>query len=659
MPNTYSKQIVYLSKAQYQTLVSEGSITVDGTTVTYNENDIYVTPQAEPVTDVQVNGSSVTSNGVANIPVASSTTFGVTAIGDGLMKGSSNKVMISSATDSQIKAGLSAYYPVTPSQQNKAVFYGLSKVAGADLANETVTLGTYPDASKAAIQHMLGTDTLLAPNETDPFTAAHAVGELFTANGKLYRVTAAVAISDAMTVGTNCEEVSVVSAFPRDVQINGSSIVVNGVATIPYASDQNSGGIVRANDSYGIAYAGQGLLAVNCADGTMIKAGTNAFQPIVPYFQNASVFYGLAKAAGDSTQSASSNTVGTYTAEAKAAIKTMLGISENSDVFLVTLTADPNNDTFYTYDKTYNEVEAAILSGKTVIAANLVETEPDKKEYSYYSLGYFCHSLQYPNLRTISFTDGYGSLQLYSDGTAEYSSYDIAQIFDGASQGDTWATWSADKLSQVTGVADVQVNGTSVLNNGVANVQVNNLKGITVDSNNKLTTSPAGDSVIKEGTDGYLPISPSRQHRSVFYGLAKAAGDTTQSASSNAVGTYTSEAKAAIQSMLGIDLATIATQVEIPLVETVTGTTPSITGQPNTRYNCGEVSTITIVPPASGSVDVYFTSGSTASVLTVMPPTGLTMRWPTWFDDTALEANTIYEILITDGQYGSVMTWQA
>lgn len=105
--------------------------------------------------------------------------------------------------------------------------------------------------------------------------------------------------------------------------------------------------------------------------------------------------------------------------------------------------------------------------------------------------------------------------------------------------------------------------------------------------------------------------------------------------------------------MLGIDLASIASEVEIPLVETVSGTTPSITGQPNTRYTCGEVSTISITPPASGTVDVIFESGSTAAVLTVPN----TVKWPAWFDATALETNTIYEILITDGVYGAVMTW--
>ena len=92
---------------------------------------------------------------------------------------------------------------------------------------------------------------------------------------------------------------------------------------------------------------------------------------------------------------------------------------------------------------------------------------------------------------------------------------------------------------------------------------------------------------------------------------------------------------------------------EIPLVETVTGTTPTITGQPNVRYVCGEVTTIDITPPSSGSIDVIFTSGATAAVLT-LPSTVL---MPEWFDATSLDADTIYEILITDGVYGSVLSW--
>ena len=61
---------------------------------------------------------------------------------------------------------------------------------------------------------------------------------------------------------------------------------------------------------------------------------------------------------------------------------------------------------------------------------------------------------------------------------------------------------------------------------------------------------------------------------------------------------------------------------------------------------CGEVSTLDIVLPASGIVDVVFESGSTPTVLTITPPTGMTVEWANGFDPTALEADTLYELNI-------------
>ena len=81
----------------------------------------------------------------------------------------------------------------------------------------------------------------------------------------------------------------------------------------------------------------------------------------------------------------------------------------------------------------------------------------------------------------------------------------------------------------------------------------------------------------------------------------------------------------------------------------VSGTTPAITAAANTQYICGEVATLDITLPASGCIDVVFLSGSTATVLTVTPPTGATVKWANGFDPTALEANTTYEINIKDG----------
>ena len=195
-------------------------------------------------------------------------------------------------------------------------------------------------------------------------------------------------------------------------------------------------------------------------------------------------------------------------------------------------------------------------------------------------------------------------------------------------------------------VQDVQVNGVSVLTNGVANVPIGSSntfgvfktladRGISV-TNGKLEISAASDSQIKNGSSGYRSAPTNRQHVASFYGLAKAAGDTTQSASSNAVGNYTDSAKSAIHEMLNGAVF-------------VSGTTPVINALPGVRYVCGEVATLEIIVPASGCIDVTFESGTTATVLTVTPPTGVTLKWANGFDPDNLDADTTYEINICDG----------
>ena len=128
------------------------TITVDG-----NGTDLY--SPAAPVSDVQVNGTSVVTSGVANIPLASGSSAGVAQFNSeyGIaVNGTTGNAYISPASDAYIKAGTRGYNPICPVNQHKATFYGLAKVAGVDLASATVTLGTYPDNAKAAIQAMLG-----------------------------------------------------------------------------------------------------------------------------------------------------------------------------------------------------------------------------------------------------------------------------------------------------------------------------------------------------------------------------------------------------------------------------------------------------------------------------------------------------------------------
>jgi len=91
-------------------------------------------------------------------------------------------------------------------------------------------------------------------------------------------------------------------------------------------------------------------------------------------------------------------------------------------------------------------------------------------------------------------------------------------------------------------------------------------------------------------------------------------------------------------------------------VVTVTGTTPTIDALPGVRYVCGEVTTLGITLPSSGIVDVTFESGSTATVLMVTPPSGVTLKWANGFDPTSLDADTTYEINICDG-LGVAASW--
>lgn len=111
---------------------------------------------ADQVDDVQVNGASVVQNGVANIPKATDSTLGVMTAGQGLFASSTGAIVINKAQLRDIKRGDGHYLPIVTVNQHEAVFYGLAKVAGADMASSDNPVGTYTDAAKTAIQNMLG-----------------------------------------------------------------------------------------------------------------------------------------------------------------------------------------------------------------------------------------------------------------------------------------------------------------------------------------------------------------------------------------------------------------------------------------------------------------------------------------------------------------------
>ena len=70
-----------------------------------------------------------------------------------------------------------------------------------------------------------------------------------------------------------------------DIQINGTSIISNNIANIPIAT-WNTLGVVKAGADYGVGMltgGNLGIISVQKADTSLIKAGTNIYKPIVPY----------------------------------------------------------------------------------------------------------------------------------------------------------------------------------------------------------------------------------------------------------------------------------------------------------------------------------------------------------------------------------------
>ena len=391
----------------------------------------------------------------------------------------------------------------------------------------------------------------------------------------------------------------------NDVRVNNTSVLVDGIANVPAAS-ANTYGVVKTGEFYGTKIV-SGKLTINAASPGDIKEGETNYRPIAPLFADYAAFYGLARAAGDTSQALSPNTVGNYTDNAKTAIKNMLGVNAGGIAY----------DSTETYQA---GTVGAELSNQSRHLSDLEDSISDAYDATAsYAVGDFCIN----------------DNTLYRCNTA---------IPTG---GEAWtpAHWDAVQIVDLLGhgdgaVSDVQIDGTSILEDGVANIPkaTDNsfgvvkgwTRGVSITAG-QVQISVPNDASIKAGSSTYGPVTIAKQHAAAFYGLAKAAGDTTQAQSSNPVGTYTEDAKSAIHEMLNGAV-------------TVSGTTPTIAAKSGITYVCGEVATLDITPPASGIFEVQFVSGSTPTVLTA---TGVT--WANGFDPTALEANKTYDISVSNG----------
>ena len=164
------------------------------------------------VGDVMINGTSMISNGVAQIPIANSSTFGVAkvagAAGIGIGIDGAGRLYIVRATSGEVKGGVQQYAPITPAMMDQAAFYGLTKAAGVDMSASNNAVGTYTSEAKTAIQTMLGIP--------DAITAAVPTNNNQLTNGAGYQTASDVqtAITTALSAITQFR-FEVVNALPN------------------------------------------------------------------------------------------------------------------------------------------------------------------------------------------------------------------------------------------------------------------------------------------------------------------------------------------------------------------------------------------------------------------------------------------------------------
>ena len=239
-----------------------------------------------------------------------------------------------------VKASKSAAKVVSIDQSNNTIT--LAKTLGALDRESVLCLYGYADSARSHVegngtiaestdQHVQGKFNVVDNSTTYADIVGNGTGLNARSNAYALDWSGNARYAGDVYVGANADSTGG-TMLPRDVQINGTSIVSNGVANVPLANSSTFG-VAKVNDSYGIYMSVSGTtLAVSSANGGQVKNGLSIYKAITPSIQHESVFYGLAKAAGDSTQSASDNAVGTYTAGAKTAIQSMLGVPSSANV---------------------------------------------------------------------------------------------------------------------------------------------------------------------------------------------------------------------------------------------------------------------------------------------------------------------------------------
>ena len=663
---------------------------------------------------------------VKKTDIASSSTAGVVKVGgSGLLMDNNGFVNIDKANDDLLKAGSNNYRPIVPGNQHKSIYYGLSKLAGVDLKNEAVTVGTYPTASKEAILTMLGSvskdsldnagitartytekfggefsvTTAADQNWLKPHARASVTGRiskhykhLVIFNGTEYELPTRLWYSADNGAIKVYEYLGNLSLYISDV--SGVPDLIDNVPFVIISDLNDSNSIDVLTQTAGTYTILVKQIAISKTDIPKSLIYEDEYVPILKK-NDGGTYNGTSIGVNELKDARGTVAIG-YGNKTTGDFATAIGLTNT--VYGGIASGDENNVANYgfafgrkntisghggcAYGVLNTADTTSFAFGHGLIASNGItvfgrynvedsgfDNWQPNTEYTVgkvvkvenIAVNFTCVA---DHTSSSTFISDYSSGKwqpgdmLLSDtavlfGIGKDSSHKINGLridYDGNVQfkGDVYVDCNADSSGGTKLVKETDVATTS--SRGVVKIDPN--FGVALRDSpyqDVLMINRASDGEIKQGNQYYKPIVSVNQHKAVFYGLAKAAGDTTQSQSDNAVGNYTQTAKTAIQTMLGID-------ANIPLVETVSGATPSITGEPNVRYVCtGTVTELTITPPQSGTIVVRFTAGSNCIIS--LPNT---VKLPEWFDiSTDIEAGKTYEFFIEDGVYGGVMSWAA
>ena len=232
---------------------------------------------------------------------------------------------------------------------------GFSPVASVTKSGDTATISITDKTGTTTATVKDGTDGQDGQPGADGYSPSASVSKsgataTITITDKSGTTTATVSDGTPVIDDTSTAADKVWSAQKVSGEVSDLNTALNGKQDAPASAgaDGNFLGLALVNgqlvpvwsalpiadaDNPGVMKVGTGSNGVNVSDGELkiahaadshIKQGSSAYRPITPYYQKYAVFYGLSRAAGDTTQKDSSNAVGQYTETAKRKITDML-----------------------------------------------------------------------------------------------------------------------------------------------------------------------------------------------------------------------------------------------------------------------------------------------------------------------------------------------